>query len=111
MQHPPARPGRARAARAVRGDEALAGCAPRPHFAMTARALETSADLVCRVCGYNLCAHPDDGKCPECGESVAESRRWAAVPRRPKWRDSDPRWLRRMLVGTWSLVLLLLMVV
>jgi hypothetical protein len=33
----------------------------------------------------------------------------AAIPRRPAWRDSDPRWRRRMLVGAWILVLLPLM--
>jgi hypothetical protein len=40
---------------------------------------------------------------------VAESRRVAAMPRRPAWRDSDPRWRRRMLAGTWILVLVPLM--
>jgi hypothetical protein len=71
---------------------------------------EMSADqLPCHICGYDLRAHPHDGKCPECGASVAESRRLAAIPRRPAWRDSDPRWRRRLLVGTWVLVLLPLM--
>src|SRR5436189_2667498 len=68
-----------------------------------------SAEPLCDRCGYDLRAHPQDGKCPECGASVAESRRLAAVPRRPAWRDSDPRWRRRMLAGTWILVLLPLM--
>jgi hypothetical protein len=31
------------------------------------------------------------------------------VPRRPAWKDSDPRWRRRILAGTWLLVLLPLM--
>ena len=57
----------------------------------------------------DLRAQPGDGKCPECEASVAESRRWAAIPRRPAWRDSDPRWRRRMLAGVWILVLLPLM--
>jgi hypothetical protein len=63
-------------------------------------------DLPCHVCGYDLRAHPQDGKCPECGASVAESQRMAAIPRRPAWRDSDPRWRRRMLAGVWVLVFL-----
>src|SRR5438874_8793838 len=70
---------------------------------------EMSDELLCHRCGYDLRAHPQDGKCPECGASVAESRRVAAIPRRPAWRDSDPRWRRRMLAGTWALVLLPLM--
>ena len=71
--------------------------------------LEMCTELLCHRCGYDLRAHPPDGKCPECGESVAESRRWAAIPLRPLWRDSDPRWRRRMLAGVWVLVLLPLM--
>lgn len=77
---------------------------------MTAYPAEMSADLLpCHVCGYDLRAHPHDGKCPECGASVAESRRLDAIPRRPAWRDSDPRWRRRMLAGAWVLALLPLM--
>src|SRR4051794_41742296 len=68
-----------------------------------------SAELSCDRCGYDLRAHPEDGKCPECEASVAESRRIAAIPRRPAWRDSDPRWRRRILAGAWLLVLLPLM--
>jgi hypothetical protein len=67
---------------------------------------EIYSDLPCHVCGYDLRAHPQDRKCPECGASVAEARRWAAIPRRPAWRDSDPRWRRRMLAGAWVLVLM-----
>src|SRR5688572_6981600 len=69
-------------------------------------AADTSADLACHRCGYDLRAHPPDGYCPECAASVAESRQWAAIPRRPLWRDSDGRWRRRMLAGVWILVLL-----
>jgi hypothetical protein len=72
---------------------------------MTAPTFEKSAELPCHGCGYDLRAHPEEGKCPECGASVAESQRLAAIPRRPAWRDSDPRWRRRMLAGTWILVL------
>lgn len=71
---------------------------------MTAHTADMSADLLCHRCGYNLHAHPQDGKCPECGEPAAESRRAALIPKRPAWRDSDPRWRRRMLLGVWILV-------
>src|SRR5690348_10128355 len=67
---------------------------------------ETSADLRCHRCGYDLRAHPEDAKCPECGESVAESRRLALIPRRPARRASDPRWRRRLLAGAWVLALM-----
>jgi hypothetical protein len=76
---------------------------------MTAHTDEMSAELPCHSCGYDLRAHPQDGKCPECGASVAESHRLAAIPRRPAWRDSDRRWRRRMLAGAWVLVLVPLM--
>jgi hypothetical protein len=70
---------------------------------------DLSVDLHCFRCGYDLRAHPPDGKCPECGASVAQSREVAAIPLRPAWRDSDPRWRRRMLTGAWILLLLPLM--
>ena len=76
---------------------------------MTTHTDDVSAGLKCHICGYDLRAHPEDGRCPECGESVAESRREAAIPRRPAWRESDPRWRRRVLAGVWVLVLLPLM--
>src|SRR3954466_14733719 len=76
---------------------------------MTVQTAEISADLPCHRCGYDLRVHPHDGVCPECGASVAESRRVAAIPRRPAWRDSDPRWRRRMVAGAGGLVLLPLM--
>jgi hypothetical protein len=76
---------------------------------MTFQTDETTADLLCHVCDYDLRAHPQDGTCPECGASVAESRRLTGIPRRPAWRDSDPRWRRRILAGVWLLVLLPLM--
>jgi hypothetical protein len=79
------------------------------NFVMTNHTPEMSADLLCDRCGYDLRAHPDSAKCPECGQSVAESRRLATMPRRPAWRESDPRWRRRMLAGAWILVLLPLM--
>lgn len=73
---------------------------------MTLQTGGTAAELPCHRCGYDLRAHPADGICPECEASVAESRRLAAIPRRPAWRNSDPRWRRRMLAGAWILVLL-----
>jgi hypothetical protein len=76
---------------------------------MTSSVAENFAELPCHKCGYDLRAHPPDGKCPECGASVAEARKEAAIPSRPAWRDSDPRWRRRMLAGVWVLVLVPLM--
>jgi hypothetical protein len=70
---------------------------------------EISVGLPCHVCEYDVRAQPPDGICPECRASVAESRRVAAVPLRPAWRDSDPRWRRRVLAGVWILALLPLM--
>lgn len=70
---------------------------------------ETAAELPCANCGYDLRATPPDGTCPECAATVVEARRLAAIPRRPAWRDSDPRWRRRILAGAWTLVLLPLM--
>jgi hypothetical protein len=73
---------------------------------VTPRTDELSTTLSCHRCGYDLRAHPREGKCPECEASVAESRRVAAVPQRPAWRESDPRWRRRVLAGAWMLVFL-----
>jgi hypothetical protein len=73
---------------------------------VTEKSSEKSAELPCDRCGYDLRAHPHDAKCPECELPVAESLKWAGIPRRPAWRDSDPRWRRRMLAGMWILVLL-----
>lgn len=67
---------------------------------------DISGELPCHACGYDLRAHPQDGQCPECGASVAEALRIAAIPRRPAWRDSDPRWRRRIVAGAWILVFL-----
>jgi hypothetical protein len=65
-----------------------------------------SLDLNCHVCGYDLRAHSEAAVCPECGTAVSKSREVAAVPIRPAWRDSDPRWRRRMLLGVWLIVLM-----
>src|SRR5436190_2187690 len=74
-----------------------------------AQAAEIPAELSCHVCGYDLRAHPIDGTCSECGTAIATSLKEAASPRRPVWRDSDPRWRRRIIAGMWVLVFLPLM--
>lgn len=66
---------------------------------------ETLTEVPCHQCGYDVRAHAADGVCPECAASVAESRQVAAIPVRPKWAESDPRWRRRMLAGVWLLVM------
>jgi hypothetical protein len=71
--------------------------------------MDLSCAIPCHRCGYDVRAQPADGRCPECEASVAESRRLAVIPRRPAWRDSDPRWRRRMLAGAWVLVFVPLM--
>jgi hypothetical protein len=73
--------------------------------------IDLSSAIPCHRCGYDVRAQPADGRCPECEASVAESRRLVVIPRRPAWRDSDPRWRRRMLAGAWVLVLVPLMAV
>lgn len=66
--------------------------------------MPNEAALLCHRCGYDVRAQPATGICPECAASVEESRRIAAIPKRPAWRNSDPRWRRRMLAGIWVLV-------
>src|SRR5690242_9723450 len=73
---------------------------------MTAHASDQFVALPCDRCGYDLRAHPQHGQCPECGLPVAESLKWAGIPRRPAWRDSDPRWRRRIIAGLWILAFL-----
>ena len=72
---------------------------------------DLAASVSCHRCGYDVRAQPVDGECPECHASVAESRRVAAIPIRPAWRDSDPRWRRRMIAAAWVLTLVPLVAV
>ena len=65
--------------------------------------LHRAAALPCHRCGYDLRAQAAKGICPECAAPVADARRHNAIPARPAWRDSDPRWRRRMIAGTWLL--------
>ena len=68
--------------------------------------MAVSDDLHCDRCGYDLRATPADGVCPECGMAVEDSIELAKLPVRPRWRDSDPRWRRRMVAGAWLLALI-----
>ena len=64
------------------------------------------SELPCAKCGYDLRAQPRDGICPECETPVEKAIELAAIPQRPAWRDSDPRWRRRMIAGAWIMVLI-----
>ena len=64
------------------------------------------ASLLCLHCGYDLRATPAEGNCPECNTPVSESVAFAAIPVRPAWKDSDPRWRRRIVAGLWVLALM-----
>lgn len=64
------------------------------------------ASLTCATCGYDLREHSADAVCPECATPVAESMRVAAIPLRPAWGDSDPRWRTAMLLGLWGITLI-----
>lgn len=68
-------------------------------------------ELHCAKCGYDLRSQPADGVCPECATPVDESARIAALPLRPSWAESDPRWRRRVLAGLWVLLLVPLPVI
>lgn len=50
-------------------------------------------EVPCRGCGYNLRGIAADGGCPECGHAVADALR----DDRPEF--SDPKWLRRVVLG------------
>jgi hypothetical protein len=66
------------------------------------------ADTFCSQCGYNLRGLRSDGRCPECGLSIAESIRGDALC------FADPDWLRKIELGTlvklWSVLILVIMV-
>jgi hypothetical protein len=86
------------------------------HFRLQSRRMSqlsspdlSAAAIPCHACGYDVRAQPADGVCPECSAAVSESHRLAAIPRRPAWRDADPRWRRRLLAGAWILALVPLM--
>ncbi len=66
----------------------------------------SAATFRCVACDYDLRSQPPGGVCPECATPVAESARIAALPDRPDWADSDPRWRRRLIAGLWVLAFL-----
>jgi hypothetical protein len=67
------------------------------------------ADVTCARCGYNLRTLPQDGKCPECGGSVADSlgaQRRRALLIGPELSLQPARWL--FLVGGSMLIYVML---
>lgn len=57
-----------------------------------------ATDLPCRRCGYNLRGQQPDGRCPECGESVAWSTGEESLC------NCDPEWVNSLAGGTtWLL--------
>lgn len=50
-------------------------------------------DMTCGTCGYNLRGLSPDGRCPECGHPIEESRY------DPRLAAADPRWLRVIRTG------------
>lgn len=56
-------------------------------------------EVFCAFCGYNLCALPLDGKCPECGHAVRASLADERLP-----VPNDPRWMWRLSHGTTLLL-------
>jgi len=53
----------------------------------------TLRDMTCGTCGYNLRGLSPDGRCPECGHPIEESRY------DPRLAAADPRWLRAIRRG------------
>lgn len=66
-----------------------------------------SADLSCIHCGYNLRGLYPDGRCPECGELIQDSRQGHLL------RYADVEWLKRLHFGTrlkyWSIGITILL--
>jgi hypothetical protein len=73
--------------------------------------LSDTTALPCATCGYDLRVTPRGGICPECATPVEKAIELAKIPIRPAWRDSDPRWRRRMVAGAWVMVFIPLIAV
>jgi hypothetical protein len=72
---------------------------PPPTVADTDVALDAAGaiavDVPCRRCGYNLRGLSPAGRCPECGQSIADSLIGDAL------HVADPAWLRQVVGGAW----------
>ena len=54
----------------------------------------------CYRCGYDLRGIADDQPCPECGLLAERSRRMT-----DELHNTRPRWLRRISLGVWLILL------
>ncbi len=57
---------------------------------------ETAGRAICPGCGYDLRGHPDDARCPECGQTVSVSDTFRTIN----------QWADRKLLDLWSVFVL-----
>src|SRR5215217_4158067 len=73
---------------------------------MMTEAAPADLSAECCRCGYDLRGIGDDQPCPECGLLAQRSRR-----KSDELHDTRPRWLRRISMGVWTILLALLVTV
>ena len=58
--------------------------------------IDDDSSFPCPRCGYDLRAHPDHARCPECGRAVTQSAVLGAIS----------HWVDRKLLDLWSIAVL-----
>ena len=58
--------------------------------------IDDDSSFPCPRCGYDLRAHPDHARCPECGHAVTQSAVLGAIS----------HWVDRKLLDLWSIAVL-----